>query len=223
MSYGPITWDDTYFEHMLPSSWASASEVVPRLIDLVQPASVLDVGCAQGTWARVFKDQGIAVKGVDGHDVSPSLLLIDQDEFVVHDLAEPLAHLGRFDLVICLEVAHYLPAESSQEFVAMLTSHADVVLFSAAIPWQGGKIDSNEQWPSYWVERFEREGYEASGDFRWEFWDNEKVADWFRQNMLLFARPEAIRPAMAPLFGRPVRNVVHPATFERVRHALLHR
>lgn len=100
-----------------------------------------------------------------------------------------------------------------------LCALAPVVLFSAAAPGQGGLGHVNEQWPAYWVERFERHGYRCSGALRWRFWCDDRVESWYRQN-LLFATAEPERyPA---LFDTPLAEtwpVVHPATLARVHQA----
>ena len=64
------------------------------------------------------------------------------------DLAQPLQIDRRFDLALSLEVAEHLPPECGSEFVQTLTDLSSVILFSAAIPFQGGTDHLNEQWPS---------------------------------------------------------------------------
>jgi hypothetical protein len=91
---------------------------------------------------------------------------------------------------------------------------APVVLFSAAIPGQGGYGHVNEQWPGYWARMFDECGYGVSDALRWAIWNDERVEPWYRQNLLLCASPtrlaEAVRgvmPDSAP------RAVVHPDVF----------
>ena len=54
-------------------------------------------------------------------------------------------------------------------------SLSDVVLFSAAIPHQGGENHFNEQWPDYWSQKFERRGYSVLDCLRHLIWANPKV------------------------------------------------
>ena len=70
----------------------------------------------------------------------------------------PLRIGRRFDLVNCLEVAEHLDASRADSFVDDLCALGDVVVFSAAIPGQGGTHHVNEQFQSYWQERFRRNG-----------------------------------------------------------------
>ena len=66
-----------------------------------------------------------------------------------------------FDLVVSLEVAEHLPEECAKIFIKSLTKLGPVILFSAAIPFQGWTNHLNEQWPDYWANYFKDNGYEA--------------------------------------------------------------
>ena len=62
----------------------------------------------------------------------------------------------KFDLAISLEVAEHLKSSSSEDFVQSLTTLAPMILFSAAIPHQGGLHHINEQWLEYWGDLFNK-------------------------------------------------------------------
>ena len=192
-----------YYDTLDATSLRSARKVVPRVMELVRPARVVDVGCGRGGWLRVFLDHGAAeVLGVDGDWVDPAGLHIPRDRFRHWDLRQPLEIAGSFDLAVSLEVAEHLPAAQADGFVGALTRLAPVVLFSAAIPHQGGVGHVNEQWPEYWAERFARRGFAAMDVLRREIWDDPEVAWWYAQNLLLFSRE-------AEAAG-PVPRLVHP-------------
>jgi SAM-dependent methyltransferase len=205
-------YDSTFFENLSSSSRAAASIVLPFVMQLVRPTSVLDVGCGSGEWLAVWSELGLEdVVGVDGVYVEGSTLSIPQDKFRPVDLANETVALGRrFDLVSSLEVGEHLPAESAARFVSSLTQHGDVVLFSAAAPGQGGVDHVNEQWPPYWVNLFSAQGFDVLDVLRPRFWDDEQIVYYFRQNTMLFARsPDLIeRCQQMPSFGG--RAVVHP-------------
>jgi hypothetical protein len=156
--------------------------------------------------------------GVDGAHVVLEALEIPRDRFVVHDLSLPLELERRFDLAISLEVAEHLPPECADAFVRTLVGLAPVVLFSAAVPGQGGTLHLNEQWPSYWAGKFEMQGYRCLDVLRDEFWGNDEVAWWYQQNMLLFVRTGhgiSGRFAALPTADHSrCRALVHPSRFE---------
>jgi SAM-dependent methyltransferase len=187
VSDGP--YGDAFFADVERTSLASARRVVPAAVATWHPASVIDVGCGEGIWAAVFEAEGVPAVGVDGSYVRPERRLVDR--FVACDLREPLPALGRFDLCVSLEVAEHLPAAVAGTFVAGLAGLADRVLFSAAVPGQGGTDHVNEQPHGYWIERFARAGFRADTAWREQFAAHKDVAWWYRRNMIVFERRRA--------------------------------
>jgi SAM-dependent methyltransferase len=209
-----MLYDKAYYASIVRAAESSARVIVPLVQDLIGPRSVLDVGCGNGIWLDAYRRAGVAdYYGVDGAGAG-EVLRIPEDHFSVRDLTIPL-DLGRqFDLVQSLEVAEHLPALSAGNFIRSLTRHGDAVLFSAAIPYQGGTGHLNEQWPDYWAVLFREHGFEAYDGLRPQVWGDGRVAWWYAQNTLLFvrsgARLEWVRrlPPAAPV--GPGLRMVHP-------------
>ncbi len=176
------------YEAWLAGSTESAEAAVPLILEAVAPASVVDVGCGLGHWLAVVKEHGVDdVLGYDGPWVDRSRLLVAPREFAVADLDEPLPVERRFDLALCLEVAQILQPERAEPLVEALVALSDVVVFSAAVPGQGGILHENEQWPQYWAELFADHGYVASDPFRLRLWERDDVSWWFRQNLVCYS------------------------------------
>lgn len=211
-------YDENFFLELQEGARSSAREIVPLLLRLLNPRSVVDVGCGLGTWLAVFAESGVPdLFGVDGDYVNLQNLEIPKDSFLAHDLSRPL-RLGRtFDLVVSLEVAEHLPQDRAATFVDSLTGLGGVVLFSAAIPFQGGTNHVNEQWPEYWAALFSEKGYAAVDCLRREFWRNENVDWWYAQNMLLFVEEDRLgRPPFAGILERTPASqlaLVHPKQY----------
>jgi SAM-dependent methyltransferase len=168
---------------------SAAEQVLPVLFEVYQPKSIVDVGCGLGNWIEVAKKMtGSTITGVDGDYVNRSLLKINEEEFVEKDLTKPFDLNKKYDLAICLEVAEHLPESSAKGFIQSLTNHADVIMFSAALPGQGGQNHINEQWPSYWQEHFNNCGFEMIDFFRFKIWDNTKIEYWYKQNLFLVVK-----------------------------------
>jgi SAM-dependent methyltransferase len=210
-------YDQVFFEFHQRDSRQSAVHVVPLVMDLIHPHSVIDVGCGVAPWLSVFKENGISdYLGIDGEYVDRSLLMIPDDRFEMKDLSRPFSVKRQFDLVVSLEVAEHIPANSAAGFVQSLTQLGDTVLFSAAIPSQGGTHHVNEQWPEYWRDLFATQGYSVIDCIRSKIWQNEQIQPWYRQNLLLFVKNERIAssPALQELQMADkdhILSMVHPA------------
>jgi SAM-dependent methyltransferase len=197
-------YDGDFYAYTSAAAAASAATVVPYLIDLVQPRSVVDVGCGHGAWLAAFLEDGVAdVLGLDGPWVDQTRLDIPIDMFRSADLAAPITVNRMFDLVVSLEVAEHLPATSARGFVQSLTTLGDIVLFSAAIPGQGGVQHVNEQWPSYWVKLFAAQGFGVADCVRFQFWDDDRVEWFYKQNAFVAFRRERLHeyPRLARWFA----------------------
>lgn len=170
----------------------AAETILGLVLKQITPVkSAIDIGCGVGTWLSVLTDtHGVTVtQGHDGDWVERDLLEIPQDCFEPVLLSKELpAVTRRYDLAISLEVAEHLPSERAADFVKYLTELSDTVLFSAAIPGQGGTGHVNEQWPKYWADLFLVHGYTTTAEIRPRIWDDDKIPFWYRQNTLLFTK-----------------------------------
>jgi SAM-dependent methyltransferase len=183
----------SFYERQSNETYRSAEVIVPLLLDLVHPQSVIDVGCGTGTWLRTFRELGIKeVRGFDGPWLDIEKLLVPQEIFTRADLEKPLRVDKRVDLAISFEVAEHLSPNSAEVFVESLISMSDVVAFSAAIPFQGGHNHLNEQWPEYWANLFEKKGYVTIDCLRQRLWNERDVHYWYRQNLLVYVKREAL-------------------------------
>jgi SAM-dependent methyltransferase len=216
-------YNEHFFDDIRSGSRRSAMEIVPLVLNLLPCKSVVDVGCGVATWLRVFRDLGVPnVTGFDGDYVERVSLEIDAQDFHAIDLSAPPTWPQTYDLAVSLEVAEHLPAASADHFVSFLCSLAPVVLFSAAIPGQGGTEHLNEQWPEYWMARFQSQGYTTIDFLRSAVWNNENVERWYAQNLLLFVRKDflATRPMLEQLAARTNINqlsIIHPRTLENAQ------
>lgn len=183
-------YDGKFYEGQRAASSNSAKWVVPLLIELVQPKSVVDFGCGVGTWLLPFIESGIEdVLGLEGEWALENGLEIDRSLFEIADLTRPVKLNRTFELAICLEVAEHLPQSATGKLVESLTRAAPVVVFSAAIPGQGGVNHINEQWQDFWVAEFVKHGYSVADVIRPVIWRNPDIRYWYKQNILLFMKP----------------------------------
>jgi len=205
----------------------TASVVVPLVIDLVRPGSVIDVGCGTGSWLAEFRKAGITdVLGLDGNWIRRDQLEIPVGQFQPTDLMQRFRVPRAFDLACCLEVAEHLPPDRARTFVGNISTLAPHVLFSAAIPFQGGTHHVNEQWPDYWQALFSDHGYHAIDCFRSRLWENPAVQPYVAQNLWLYVAPMALvqnerLQAEQRAIPRFPTRVIHPGIYEAVSYTHL--
>ena len=185
---------DSAFQNMAAAGSAHAARRIISIVRTIMPvASVLDVGCARGTWLRQWREQGVSgITGIDGDYVDRGRLEIAEENFLVHDLAHPFNLGRRFDLAQSLEVAEHLPPACAASFVAGLVSHAPAVLFSAAPPGQGGENHINEQPGQYWRDLFLTHDHVAIDCIRPLLAHEPAMPAWYRYNMLLYVQRDCL-------------------------------
>ena len=205
----------------------SAEQIVPLLRALLPINGIVDFRCGQGAWLSVWRKTGARVMGVDGSYVDQQDLMIDANQFRAADLSQPIDLGQRFDVVQSLEVAENLPSSRASEFIGTLTSHGSLVMFSAAVPGQGGEHHSNEQSLEYWREKLREHRYVAIDHVRPKVITNLQVQHWYRHNIILYAEepylatlPDPLRAFRVPEDQRlpiywPLADCVHHAV---IRH-----
>jgi SAM-dependent methyltransferase len=210
-------YGSTFYDRQREGSLNSAKAVLPIVFDLIKPNSVVDFGCGVGTWLATGKRLGAErCLGLEGAWVKTQSLAAADLEVRDTDLEQTVSLNERFDLAISLEVAEHLAPQRSDSFVADLCKASDVVLFSAATPGQDGDGHQNEQWPSYWAERFIRLGYMPLDIIRPIIQLDQTIQPWYRTNVILYARPEQGLSILMNLKRRHLTNLDLPNHMEIV-------
>ena len=195
-------------------------QLVLEKILLSKPSSVIDVGCGTGVWLSAAENMGVQkTAGIEGEWLPTKNFTADAELHCL-DFTSGLSgmELERFDLCISLEVAEHLPETYAKEFVFNLTRFSDVILFSAAIPGQGGRHHVNEQPISYWVKHFENLGYTCLDLIRPEIWNDENIPFWYRQNTVIFTKHRKLLAKYAPMKEICLYDVIHPELFYNYRY-----
>ncbi len=194
---------------------SGASEIiVPHVLNLLDINSVVDFGCGLGNFIKTFKDHGVnEILGLDGPWVEEEKIFnnISRNEFVVADLESPIKLDKKYDLGICLEVAEHLSPEAEQVIVESLVKASDIILFSAAIPEQGGQNHINEQWLSHWARLFAAHQFIPVDILRRKIWSDQRVKWWYRQNITFFVSKDS---KLAD-HRTEALDIIHPELFDQ--------
>jgi SAM-dependent methyltransferase len=198
----------------------AARRILRALPDALPMRHLADVGCGTGTFLAAALELGTErVFGIEGDWVTPAMLDDPRIEFTSRNLEQPFDG-PRVDLVLSLEVAEHLSPARAEGFVKDLVAMAPAVLFSAAIPGQGGVGHVNEQWQSYWADLFADHGYRAHDMVRPRIWTDEAVPAWYRQNAVLYLRSEVGDGLDLSLTDPALLDTVHPAFWARANREL---
>lgn len=183
-------YDKAFFDELKEGSYLSAKKILPLVQDVVNPASVLDIGCGSGDWLKVWKEDLHVndLLGIEGTYVTEDLFEIDKKFLQTADLKIPLNLNRKFDLVISMEVAEHIPENCSDIFINNLVNASDIILFSAAIIGQLGTYHINEQMPEYWAKKFLAHEYIPVDFIRPKVWNDNSIQYWYRQNTILYIK-----------------------------------
>jgi len=215
-----------FFADIAAGSRSSADKVAGLIVDIFSPRSVVDIGGGGGYWAAAFLALGVPkVLCIDGPWVPDVARVVPPDCFREQDLSQSQAIGDGFDLAVCLEAAEHLPEHVAPTLVAALAETAPVIIFSAAVPGQGGDGHINEQLQSYWAKLFAAEGYICFSDIRSRIWNDATIEPWYRQNILCFIRAfnadrwrSLLAEEIAP--DDPRIDVAHPLFLSRHKAAI---
>ena len=155
--------------------------------------------------------------GIDQHDYSSEYMLISQENYLKYDLRNPLSLTRKYDIAISVEVAEHIDNKYAKIFIGNLCRHSDVILFSAALPNQGGTGHINEQPCSYWKQIFEKYKYRAIDCIRPVFWNDDTIEIWYRNNSILYVNERLYNDfiKIIPMQVHPL-DIVHPEMLARI-------
>jgi hypothetical protein len=186
-------YHERFFDYQGRGARRSARHVIPFLREHLHVSSVVDIGSGRGVWVDEWRRSGIEdALGVDGDYISADRLVIPKECYAAFDLAKPIRLGRRFDLVQSLEVAEHIPAPKAEVFIDNLAAHGDVILFSAAVPGQGGEFHINEQSYEYWRGKFGLRGFETFDCIRPNIVDVREIEPWYRYNTFLYVHEKAL-------------------------------
>ena len=219
-------YDALFYKYQRDGAVRSARALLPHVISALHINSVLDVGCGAGAWLAAYDALGVSDHvGVDGDYVDRSMLLVAAAKFVPRDISIPFDLARQFDLVQCLEVGEHVPNAASATLVDNIVRHGKHVLFSAAVPGQGGEEHINEQPYGFWRALFAQRGFRLFDFLRPRMQDDNRIEPWYRHNVLFFAHDDVVEQLASTIISAHVPDDAPIKDFAsagyRLRKALL--
>lgn len=211
-------YNKKYYKKHESGSYRSALQIFEYINVFIDFKSMVDFGCGMGTWCKAMEELGISdILGIDQHAYDSDYMLISAESYLQYDLRKELILPRRTDIAVSVEVAEHIEEEYSEIFIHNLCLCSDLILFSAAIPFQGGTGHINEKPCIFWSEIFNKYGYNAIDCIRPHFWNNENIEIWYRNNCILYAKENLYQKLIVniPQEKYPL-DIVHPAMLNRI-------
>lgn len=210
-----LLYNNRFYENVRLTAEKSVNSVLEALKQSYtgEIHSAVDLGCGTGGWLQGIKavfDENAIIYGYDGDYVDRKMMAIPEEHFEAWDLTKPIQSNCKYDLAISLEVIEHLPEESSDVLLNSLTSFSDLILFSAAVPCQGGTGHVNERPISYWIEKFEECGYEFHDVIRPKVWNDKNVSFWYKQNIAVYVKKNSQASLQIIDKKSSIVDIIHP-------------
>lgn len=204
---------DSRFVHdeKLHHNFKDPKIIIEEILKHFHPKKVIDLWCWLGAFVKTFQDHWIDAYWVNWPRVEKDKLVMNEDRLIIKNLEEFCDFKKWYDMAITIEVAEHIDAKYADNFIKTITSCADIIIFSAAIPWQWWFKHVNEQSPEYREEKFNKLWYRFYDVFRWKFWNNKDIAISHRQNMFLVMKEWINLPSS--LEEKSPRYIIHPELF----------
>ncbi len=164
-------FDEYYYQHGCGAPYernevwlAFFQTIADRIIEDIQPNSVLDAGCAKGFLVEGFRKRGVEAWGVDISEFAVAS---------VHESIRPFCKVGsitqpfgrRFDLIISIEVLEHMQPAEGEQAIANLCAHADDIIFTSTPFDYKETTHYNVQPPEVWSREFARHGFFRDVDY----------------------------------------------------------
>ena len=149
--YDDYAWDNDQWRTFFLS-------LADRIIGLVNPRTVLDVGSARGLLVQALGTKGVHASGIDISEHAVASAHPDvRDHLRVASATEPIG--GRYDLVTCIEVLEHMAPVDAQLAIDSITASTDVVLFSSSPADHDEPTHVNTRPTAQWAAWFAERGF----------------------------------------------------------------
>ena len=161
-----------------------ATRLAEWISENLNPKNVLDIGCGPGMYVDELLKRGVPSMGIEISSKISKPYVLNKSLFDMHETA---------DAVMCIEVAEHLPEEKADALVSKVTGSVEnILIWTAAIPGQGGVGHINCQPKEYWREKIQARGLvydDALTQKCRKFALQGYHMRWFTNNVQIFRKP----------------------------------
>ncbi|GAG88294.1 unnamed protein product [marine sediment metagenome] len=146
--------------------------------------TVIDIGCGNGAYTNAFNSTGFDCTGYDGSPLTPELT---NNTCHIKDFSETV-DLGKFDLVLCLEVGEHIPLQYEQTFIDNLCRAAkNNIVLSWALVGQGGDGHVNCRNNDYVITEMAMRGFKIDIE-KSNLLRSKATLSWFKNTIMYFKK-----------------------------------
>jgi len=141
-----------------------ASQLWDKLIEMIGPKTVLDIGCGAGYSLKYFiKEKGLIGVGVEGYEDAIKQSPVSSN-IIKHDYTTGLLKLDRdFDFAWCCEFVEHVEEQYVDNFMKNF-QQCKYVGMTHGVPGQPGFHHVNCQPAQYWIDMFKQYDFEYLED-----------------------------------------------------------
>lgn len=160
------TYGEKFFAKRNSLQWRAEIFCIP-ILEILQPRSVIDVGCAIGDFVKWFYDKGLDAWGIEGSTAARKYSMIPERMFYL-DMRKPHPMSLPFDLAISIEVAEHIEPEYAKIYAKNLIGLSKRLLLTIAGPGEKGHSHVNLQPQIYWDNLFASLDYQRNTDIEYQ-------------------------------------------------------
>jgi len=138
--------------------------IADRIIQDIQPKTVLDAGCAWGFLVEMLRQREVSAFGVDISEYAIQNVNPEIKSYCrVDSIAEPFHQ--KYDLIVSIEVLEHMSPSDAERAIVNFCQHTNDILFSSTPFDYKEATHFNVQPPEVWAELFARQGFFRDMDF----------------------------------------------------------
>jgi glycosyltransferase involved in cell wall biosynthesis len=152
----------------------------------LEPKTVLDIGCGPGIYVQSLQKHGIHAHGIDID------LRVHGQPYLEYKSLFDLDQTAQAELVVCMEVAEHIESDLEDQVIDRVSAVVGkTLIWTAAVPGQGGIGHINCRPKEYWAEKFQSVGLVRNLQKEQQLISYAQTGyhmGWFVNNLLYFER-----------------------------------
>ncbi len=158
------------------------------------PKSMIDLGCGPGHLVQIADSLGVWAEGYDISLPEEEVHMPGRSSLYRKDVTDlQYFHPDPSELVLCWEVMEHLEPHFAEPVCDLLAEITEsTLLFSAAVPEQGGAGHVNERPHEYWIDLLSHRGlkyvWPVTEALRGEWLQLAPSAWWYGRNLLVLRK-----------------------------------